>query len=833
MKKQKKNNIVKAVVGPSSKKQEMFLNSDADITLCGGAAGSGKALRHGEKVHTPEGWVNIEESFVGMKVTTPSGKIEEVIAVYPQGLVDIYRVNFQDGSYVDTCKDHLWQYHEARGTGKNKVNSTIYLKERLEKGFRPIIPLTEPVTFEYNPFLLIKPYTLGVLLGDGSISTKSVSFITLDEEIKNRIESEGYVLTQWQKNDTRTKAKTYGISNIQQPLRDLKLLGSVSNNKFIPSICQELSIEDKFSLVQGLMDTDGYVDKDGSTEFCTVSLRLALDFRELLHSLGFTVTITEKDTYFTYKGKKKQGQTAYILYIRGKYQNKLFSIERKKSRTKEKLVGNRIVSIVKLEEKDEATCIAISGEEKLFITTNYIVTHNTFTSLLIALKFMQYPRATGVIFRRTSKMLTAPGSIWHEALNLYTTVYGDNLKIRSRETEIEFPNGSLLKFSHMQHETNMFDHKGGQYSLVIFDEATDFTEDMIVYLLSRMRNAHVGHKPQMFLMTNPDYDSFLRLWLQDFYLDDRGIPLPEKTGIKRYLFRQGNTALWYNSLAEAEAVHGSGDESGILSFCFIGATCRDNPLLLKAQPGYISNLMQLPRVEMERLLEGSWFARPQNSGLFKREWCQVVKYPNGRAKKRVRSWDFAFTKPSEQNPNPDWTAGVLISKDDSKVYTVEDVVRIRERVHDVEKLIFETAIRDGRGVTISIPLDPAAAAGAYAKDLQRKLADMGFSCRLVKPVKSKITRFAPFSSIAQAGFVQIVEAAWNKEFYDELERFDGDKHKKDDQVDCCSDAILVLNRELDVPIFSIPEFLKDNNFGYQQKIEKPVNDDELALTIPT
>jgi len=93
------------------------------------------------------------------------------------------------------------------------------------------------------------------------------------------------------------------------------------------------------------------VDNDGSTEFCTVSKELALGFKSLLHSLGFTVTITEKDTFFTYKGKKKQGQKAYILYIRGKYQNKLFSIERKKSRTKEKFVGNRIINITKLEEK--------------------------------------------------------------------------------------------------------------------------------------------------------------------------------------------------------------------------------------------------------------------------------------------------------------------------------------------------------------------------------------------------------------------------------------------------------------------------------------------------
>ena len=441
----------------------------------------------------------------------------------------------------------------------------------------------------------------------------------------------------------------------------------------------------------------------------------------------------------------------------------------------------------------------------------------TYTALLIALKFMSHPRATGVVFRRTSKMITAPGSIWHEAVNLYTSLYPD-LKIRTRELELVFPNGALLKFSHMQHASNMYDHKGGQYSLVIFDEATDFEEEMVVYLLSRMRNAYVDYSPQMFLMTNPDYNSFLRHWLQDYYLDPMtGIPMQEMTGKKRFFFRQGNSMLWYNSLDEAEAVHGKGNESGISSFTFIGATCRDNPPLLKAQPDYISRLMSLPRVERERLLDGSWFARQESSGLFKREWCSIVKHPNARAKKRVRAWDFAFTKPSEAYANPDWTRGVLISKEETtKVYTVEDVQSMRDRVHKVEELIFKTAIRDGQGVTISIPIDPAAAAGAYAKDLQRRLAEMGFHCRLSKPVKSKITRFAPFSSIAQAGFVNVVEAEWNKEFFDELEVFDGSRHKKDDQVDCCSDAMVILNREMQLPSFVMPDLSQGSNFGFQK-----------------
>lgn len=357
----------------------------------------------------------------------------------------------------------------------------------------------------------------------------------------------------------------------------------------------------------------------------------------------------------------------------------------------------------------------------------------------------------------------------------------------------------------------------GQYSLVIFDEATDFSEDVVCYMLSRLRNAYVDYKPQMFMMTNPEYHSFLREWIQDFYLDPQsGIPIEEKSGTKRYFFRQGNKMLWYNSIEEAEEVHGKGEESGISSFTFIPFTCRDNPPLLKAQPSYISRLMSLPRVEMEKLLLGSWFARVEQSQMWRREWIDVVDHPNGRARSRVRSYDLAFTKPSESAKNPDWTRGVLMSKDKAGVYTVEDMVGIRDRVHEVEQLIFQTAIRDGRETMITIPQDPAAAAGAYAKDLQRRLSEMGFTVKLVRPVKSKITRFAPFAGVTQAGFVNVVRGDWNKDFFEELENFDGDPKKKDDQVDVCSDAFLVLNQELVLPSFFLPTFESSSqSFGLQ------------------
>jgi hypothetical protein len=87
---------------------------------------------------------------------------------------------------------------------------------------------------------------------------------------------------------------------------------------------------------------------------------------------------------------------------------------------------------------------------------------------------------------------------------------------------------------------------------------------------------------------------------------------------------------------------------------------------------------------------------------------------------------------------------------------------------------------------------------------------------LVRPVKAKLTRFAPFASVTQAGFVNVVEGDWNKSFFEELENFDGDGKKKDDQVDVCSDAFWCLNRELQLPTLSLPtDMIRPDSFGFQ------------------
>lgn len=443
---------------------------------------------------------------------------------------------------------------------------------------------------------------------------------------------------------------------------------------------------------------------------------------------------------------------------------------------------------------------------------------------------MQYPNSTGAIIRKTAPMLRAPGSIWQEASEIYRDIYGSSARIRDREMQIRLPNKSVLKFSAMLYEKDKEAWKGSQLNFCLFDEATDFTESQVIYLSSRLRSTKSKSPRQLFALTNPSYDSFFREWIQDFYLDENGIPIQEKAGVMRWFFRRGNTMIWYNSLEEAEAVHGKGDSSGITSFTFIPFSAYDNPVLLKSDPGYITRLKSLPRVEKEKLLDGSWFARLEQTGLVKREWCEQVDAADGRATTRVRSWDIATTKPSEVNPNPDWTAGVLISKNkETKYYTVENAVRIQDRPYVVEQLIFDTAKVDGHGVMITIPADPNAAAKFWATDMQRRLAEKGYNCRLVKPVHSKVTRFSPFSSLAHAGWVRYVKGDWNKAFWDELEVFDGEGKHKDDQCDCVSDAIYTLNRTANMPTsMNMPDLSARSSSTNPFK-----NNSSAPITIPT
>ena len=422
----------------------------------------------------------------------------------------------------------------------------------------------------------------------------------------------------------------------------------------------------------------------------------------------------------------------------------------------------------------------INSDADITIASGSAGSSKSYSILLKWFRYVDCPYSRGVIFRTTSTQLLAQGGLWEEAQSLFKRVYGNRLKINIKLMKITFPSGASLQFSHYENEKAKEKFKGLQADYIAFDEATEFTEEQITYLLSRNRNpkAEVYHKASMCMATNPHCDSFLKDWIWWWLDPETGIPDPKKKGVTRYFVKQRDGTLdWYDTREEAEVVYGTDEDNGVKSMCVIGSTVYDNPFISKA---YIGNLKTQSRVEQDRLLYGSWTAREESAGYFKKEWLTQMKYARGDSVAKVRAWDLAASVPSESYKNPDWTAGVLMSKDKEKMYTIEHVTRFRERFQGVEQRIIDQAYEDGRDVVILIPKDVGSSAQSYAMSLQAKIAELGFTVRLVKPKLDKVTRFGAFAAMAEALRVRFVEDDWNKDYFNELEMFDGSRKNKDD-----------------------------------------------------
>ncbi|WYV99510.1 terminase large subunit [Pseudomonas phage vB_PpuM-Kassivere] len=443
-------------------------------------------------------------------------------------------------------------------------------------------------------------------------------------------------------------------------------------------------------------------------------------------------------------------------------------------------------------------------------------------SYLGVMDFLQYihlPNFRGVMTRRTTPQLKGPGGLHEKCMDLFRLV-DKNVKWKDKDGKFVFSSGAAIFLRHFETEADRDNFQGWEVNKFLVDEGQQFLETMVTYLQSRMRNPKCPEvQPHMKITCNPDYNSFLRKWIEWWLDPNTGIPIPERSGVTRWFVRLGGKMHWAGSREEAIELYGRknlgpDDEDQVkpVSFKFIAANCFDNPILMLNNPDYVANLEAQPRVDRERLLDGSWLAREEGAGYFKEDWVHKIPMPPLTAIKRVRAWDISGTLPSDTNPDPDWTAGVLMSKDKNSMYTVEHVVRERRRHGGVFDLILETAKQDGDDVQIIIPQDPGAAGKAYAAQLIRDLAEHGFYARMKATNKSKLTRFAPFAAVAESGGVNMVTDTWNEDYISELERFDGSRNIKDDMVDATSDAFNALSTDIHIPDFTVPEMTQSNHF---------------------
>lgn len=413
----------------------------------------------------------------------------------------------------------------------------------------------------------------------------------------------------------------------------------------------------------------------------------------------------------------------------------------------------------------------------------------TYGGLLRHYTFINDPNYVGYVIRKTAANLRGTGGAFDTAIKIYKNLE-PNITFTKQPMVIKFPSGATIQFVGLDGDAGINFFHGLEVSGAMFDEATQNQESEVLWVMSRLRT-NSKMKPNIWLTCNPDPDSFIFKWIEWYlypkgtYVDGvlvEGRPDPAKNGAVRYFLRFGDELVWGDTAEELREEHkgrlAQGQEPK--SFKFIGATCHDNPALLKSNPDYISSLLNQGRINAERLYYGNWYARESSTGYFKRDWIEVIDELPDESEiiARVRCWDIAGTLPSEQNPDPDFTAGVLIAKTRDNKFIIEDVIRDRKRFGAVYDWVAQVALKDFdfNGVfDVFIPQDPSANGKFAAQEAVKNIAKYGVFAKKIPSSghSSKLSRFKPFSAASEAGLVKVLRADWNDVYFSELERFDG------------------------------------------------------------
>ncbi|MET4703072.1 LAGLIDADG family homing endonuclease [Frigoribacterium sp. UYMn621] len=354
---------------------------------------TGKLGAYSELILTPKGWTTYEKIQTGDFTVGSDGLPTLVEATFEQGLRSIYRVTFSDGSFTDVGAEHLWSVNTPTRKATGKPYRTLTTQQIQEEGLtyangnrKHFIPMVQPVEFEQRGEITLDPYTVGALLGDGSLGVKGGTTITTDKEIAEAMFLPvGASIRQL---DTGGKYKAdyvgaYSLSGMKCYLKELGMC-ELSADKHVPDEYLWTSAANRVAVLQGLLDTDGTPanaeQKSSGIEYGTVSKQLAEDVQFLVRSLGGVASIRcVEEPGYTYNGEKLIGQPFYRMYLALPHGVPPFRLGRKAARATAptKYAPTRSIESIEFDRVELAKCIRVAASDHLYVTRDFIVTHNT------------------------------------------------------------------------------------------------------------------------------------------------------------------------------------------------------------------------------------------------------------------------------------------------------------------------------------------------------------------------------------------------------------------------------------------------------------------------
>ena len=407
----------------------------------------GRAQPLSTRVLTPRGFRAIGDLKAGDAVIGSDGRPTEVLGIYLQGFKEIYRVHTQDGASTLASGDHLWAVQTRDGKRRGKPMRVLETKEmignlRAAHYHRYELPLlSAPVAFESEP-VPIDPYALGLLIGDGCLSLRtSPSFATTDPELADALQQlipgiivrrksdVDYVLVGPEGRGGRSK------NPLTEGLRRLSLAGTKSDDKFVPFEYLANGPEVRLAVLQGLLDSDGGpVTQDNRTcriQFGTASLQLAEDVTFLVRSLGGVVYRRTRKALGRKPGLARGREVhhiadAHILDIRLPEGIVPFRLPRKLAKYDATGGGRPMRFIDRIEPvgTEEAVCIRVAAADSLYVTEDFLLTHNTLNDAFIILDEAQNTTA-----EQMKMFLTRLG-------------FGSKIVVTGDVTQVDLPGGA-------------------------------------------------------------------------------------------------------------------------------------------------------------------------------------------------------------------------------------------------------------------------------------------------------------------------------------------------------------------------------------------------------
>jgi len=266
----------------------------------------------------------------------------------------------------------------------------------------------------------------------------------------------------------------------------------------------------------------------------------------------------------------------------------------------------------------------------------------TWALLMEPLRHINNPGFGAVFFRRNTVQIRNEGGLWDESTKIYP-----NLAAKPSEHVLtwKFPSGAAITFAHLEHDKTVNGYQGSQIPLICFDELTHFSASQFWYMLSRNRSM-CGVRPYVRATCNPDPTSWVAEFISWWIDQETGLAIPERAGVIRWFVRIGDEVKWAYTPEELADYRMPGDDGEMQpippkSATFIPARLTDNLALMAADPGYMANLLALPTVERERLLNGNWKVRSTEALVFTNWSIQEFETPPDAVLRFGADWGFA------------------------------------------------------------------------------------------------------------------------------------------------------------------------------------------------